>query len=169
MDSPLESRRSRAAKVAFVHAFQRKDGLNLIALKAAKSLRTSMGFVTLIDETHQYGIGTFGIDLAPVERAHAFCDQTIAGLEPFVVKDAACDPRFHDNRFVVGEPHIRAYAGVPILDAEGNAVGAVCVAERFARCFKAIELLTLIRLAETAYGILSPLKAWTQGARACRQ
>ena len=44
-----------------------------------------------------------------------------------VVPDARVDPHFHSFRNVTGDPHIRFYAGSPLVDEDGYALGALCV------------------------------------------
>lgn len=131
-----------------------KPALNVIARTAAISMRTSMGFVTLIGAEHQHAIGSHGIEMAPIDRDRTFCHHTICDFEPLVVPDTRRDPRFADNPFVTGEPFLRAYAGVPLVDTDGHALGALCVAERYARSFEAGELLSLLRLGDIAMRLI---------------
>lgn len=128
--------------------------LDVVARTAATSMRTSMGFVTLIGAEHQHAIGSHGIDLAPMQRQTAICNHTICTFEPFVVPDTRRDPRFADNPLVTGEPFLRAYAGVALVDTDGHALGALCVAERYARSFEAGELLPLLRLSDIAVRLI---------------
>jgi PAS domain S-box-containing protein len=49
------------------------------------------------------------------------------------VRDAALDPLFAANPLVVGEPHIRFYAGQPLKSEEGLPLGTLCVIDTVPR------------------------------------
>jgi GAF domain-containing protein len=87
-------------------------------------------YVTLLDQHRQRikaGCGaSSGIDLP---REHVFCNYTILHDEVFVVPDAHADQTFAPNPYVVGEPHIRFYAGVPLTIKPGIRLGALCVTD----------------------------------------
>jgi GAF domain-containing protein len=67
-----------------------------------------------------------------------------------VVEDAACDPRFQNNPLVLGEPHIRFYAGAPIINREGLALGSVCLIDTVPRSFGTVDRMVLAQLTVTA-------------------
>lgn len=83
--------------------------------------------VSLIDESRQWFKSRFGLDIAETPREMAFCAHTILDDRPLIVCDARCDPRFRDNPFVTGAPHIRFYAGAPLITSAGLRLGSLCL------------------------------------------
>ena len=61
-----------------------------------------------------------------------------------MVEDAQADPRFQANPFVTGDPNIRAYLGLPLVNAEGHALGSLCVVDRVPRSY-GIETIDTLR------------------------
>jgi len=64
-----------------------------------------------------------------------------------LVEDATADPRFAENPYVVGEPYIRFYAGAPLVNGEGNALGSLCIIDRETRTLTEPQRLALEALA----------------------
>src|SRR5690606_34198000 len=46
-----------------------------------------------------------------------------------VVPDLSQDERFSSNPTVAGEPHLRLYCGMPLINPEGYALGTLCVVD----------------------------------------
>ena len=53
-----------------------------------------------------------------IDRAVAFCPYAMKGTGTMVVPDASQDPRFADYPTVKGAPHVRFYAGQPLMTPE---------------------------------------------------
>lgn len=99
-----------------------------VAKLAAKLTGASAALITLVDGDRQWIKARFACDLIQTPRDHAICAHAIlAPHEAFVVCDTHQDPRFADNPLVLDEPKIRFYAGQPLVDAAGMALGTLCV------------------------------------------
>lgn len=103
---------------------------DLIAL-ASLLTDTPLGAITFVDNDQEWIKSTHGFEEKKLELSPAFAVQTIREQEPcFVVPDATQDERFANNPLVTGAPHIRFYAGVPMLSAEGVPLGSFSVMDR---------------------------------------
>lgn len=96
---------------------------------AAYVMHAPVSVMSLIDEDRQWFKSCFGFDATETPRDLAFCAHTIMSDEVMIVPDATKDPRFRDNPLVSGEPHIRFYAGAPIITENGFRLGSVCVVD----------------------------------------
>jgi diguanylate cyclase len=95
---------------------------------AAKICETPIALVSLVDQSRQWfksNVGLHGVSETP--RELAFCAHAIHGDALFQVSDTLLDQRFVNHPFVVGDPKIRFYAGVPLRMSNGQRVGTLCV------------------------------------------
>ncbi len=102
---------------------------NDLALMAAFVCGTPMSLVSLLDEDRQWSKAMVGLNSREFPREQTFCDtavQTVGANGVFEVADTINDARFANNALVTGSPHIRFYAGAPLLTPEGYALGTLC-------------------------------------------
>ncbi|MDX2213478.1 MAG: PAS domain S-box protein [Oculatellaceae cyanobacterium bins.114] len=104
-----------------------------IARLAAQICNTPFAFVGLMDAERQWFKAKVGLDTSEISRDVAFCNYTILQSSSLIVPDTLLDERFKDNPYVLGEPHIRFYAGVPLITSEGYGLGTVCVVDQTPR------------------------------------
>jgi diguanylate cyclase (GGDEF)-like protein len=111
-------------------------------------LETPICAVNLLDADRQWFKARRGLDVCETARDIAFCNQTIQQEGPLIVSDAAADPRFAENSMVTGEPHIRAYAGVPLVSPDGYQIGTLCAIDTKPREFAEHEIKLLTKCAK---------------------
>ncbi len=114
-----------------------------------------MASVSLVDRDRQWFKAQMGLEDKETSRDSAFCAHAIlAPDDVMVVRDALEDVRFHDNPLVRGNPNIRFYAGAPLVDAEGQALGTLCVLDRQPRELTAHQLEALNALSRQVAKLL---------------
>ncbi|MES2727459.1 MAG: PAS domain S-box protein [Bacteroidota bacterium] len=89
-----------------------------------------ISLVTLIEENRQWIKSKIGLDVVSTDRNTSFCQYAIMDKDIMEVEDATKDKRFVNNPFVTGDPNIRFYAGYPLIDNDGYALGTLCVIDR---------------------------------------
>jgi GAF domain-containing protein len=122
--------------------------------------------ISLVDEVRQWFKSSVGMAQRETAREDAFCAHAILESGPLIVKDTLKDPRFADNALVTGEPHIRFYAGVPLINQEGLALGTLCVIDRQPRRLSAVQQKALEALSRQVIALLELRRVSTKLAEA---
>ncbi len=103
--------------------------------------------VSLIDEQRQWFKSKQGLDVSETDRKLAFCAHAILHPRILIVEDAQQDERFSSNSLVCAEPNIRFYAGCPLIDKQGYALGTLCLIDRKPRQMSSLDKTILQQLA----------------------
>ncbi|MFC4426880.1 diguanylate cyclase domain-containing protein [Deinococcus navajonensis] len=104
-----------------------EEAFDRLTRLAARTLRAPAAVLNFVDQDRQWGKSCFGTGDSTGPRSDSFCAWTILSNEVLAVPDTSEDPRFQDNRQVTGEPHIRMYAGAPLVTPGGHRLGSICV------------------------------------------
>jgi len=104
-----------------------EEAFDRLTRLAARLFGVPYALVTLVDEERQWFKSCFGINLAGTPRSLSFCTHAIEQDGVMVVPDARQDARFADNLLVTGAPHIRFYAGAPLITPDGYKLGTLCI------------------------------------------
>lgn len=111
---------------------------------AAKHFDVPISIVSIVDEDRIWFKSHRGIDIEEIGRDPGLCASAILGDQPWVVENAATDPRTMANPLVAGELGLRFYAGAPLVTHDGHSLGTLCVIDQQARDFgrRDAEMLT---------------------------
>lgn len=105
-----------------------------LALLAAQICQVPTAMVSFVDEQRQWFKSRHGMEVSETPREIAFCAHTILNSNAVLeVPDATLDSRFASNVLVTSEPHVRFYAGAPLVAPDGQSLGALCVMDRTPR------------------------------------
>ncbi len=132
-----------------------EGAFDAITRVAASICDVPIALISFVDSDRQWFKSVQGLpDAAGTPRDIAFCAHAILNPELMEVEDALNDPRFHDNPLVSGAPNIRFYAGMPLTDGDGFALGTLCVIDRQPRKLDASQKAALAELGRVVIKLL---------------
>jgi len=126
-----EAERQRAVDGSGLLEASGDPELERIIGSAAEIFGTPMAAISIIDHDRQVFPAQIGLGATETPRTVSFCAHAVLdATHPFCVTDATTDPRFAGNPLVLSGPQIRFYAGVTLIDASGQPLGALCTLDR---------------------------------------
>ena len=123
-----------------------KENFKDLTKLAAKVAGTEVSLINLIDTFTQWSVSSYGLDIDQMPREDSVCQYTIVSKESFEVSNLSEDERFSDKFYVVEEPKLRYYFGVPLQTDDGINIGALCVMDKIGKEIspEKVELLKII-------------------------
>ena len=110
-----------------------EESFDDIARLASYICRTPIALVSLVDAARLWFKAKVGLAFSELPRESTFCSQAILKPELFIIEDALVDKRFAKNPYVTSEPHVRFYAGAPLVTSDGHMLGTLCVIDHVPR------------------------------------
>ncbi len=95
---------------------------------AAALFDVPVAVVALVDAQGGSRTSGVGLDEGELARAGSLCAPAVSADGAVVVPDLAADERFAADPLVTGPPGLRFFAGHPLREPGGRALGALCVA-----------------------------------------
>ena len=155
-----ESARLAALQALLVMDTPPDQRFDQIVRFAASEYDVPIALITLLDAERQWFKASIGMGTTcQTSRDISFCGHAILRGEILVVPDAKQDPRFHDNPLVDGAPHIRFYAGAPLILSSGYALGSLCIIDTKPRDPVTLDLAMLSMLRYLVMRELEPALA----------
>ena len=130
MRAPLPS--NEVARINALHQYEILDTspereFDDLTRLAAHICGTPIALISLVDTDRQWFKSKLGLETSETPRDVSFCTHAILESNLFIVQDTCQDVRFIDNPLVTVEPKVRFYAGAPLINPDGFALGTLCL------------------------------------------
>jgi hypothetical protein len=139
-----------------------------LARLAAQVLNAPVALVSLVDADRQFFKSCLGLPEPWASQrgtplSHSFCQHAVASREPLVVDDSREHELLRDNP-AIRDIGVIAYAGIPLIDADGHALGTLCVIDSQPRHWTTHQIQLLSDLAASVVTEIAFAKAATQAS-----
>jgi GAF domain-containing protein len=144
----IEEQRLRALKSYNVLDTAAEQEFDELVSLASYICGTPISLISLITHDRQWFKARVGLSAPETPRSVSFCQHAIASEDILEIPDALEDIRFYRNPMVTGNPHIRFYAGAPLVNAEGHKLGTLCVIDTEPRELSEAQKIALSTLSK---------------------
>ncbi|MGO8919976.1 MAG: GAF domain-containing protein, partial [Stellaceae bacterium] len=172
MSVPLlseETERLRALRRYEILDTAPEEAFDRVTQLAASLFSVGSAYISLIDAERQWFKSRVGMAVTETSREAVLAAHANLGEAVCVVPDTRQDPRFRDHPYVAGKPHMRFYAGAPLLTREGHWLGVLGIVDRKPRSDFSAEnckqLQTLARLVMNELDLRLELSARSRAER----
>jgi len=147
-------RRNEEDRLAALHSYdifdsgEEKDFDALTSLASA-ICQIPIALITFIDDKRQWFKSHHGTDMTENLRELSFCTYVIeSGEDIMLVPDPSLDERFVNNPMVTGPTKVAFYAGVPLVNEDGYALGTLCMLDQQTHTLSTQQIEALKTLAK---------------------
>ncbi|MDQ2149920.1 sensor domain-containing phosphodiesterase [Alcaligenaceae bacterium A4P071] len=147
----MEEERLAALHVSGLLDAQISQDFDQFTQLASYLFKVPTALISIVGRDRQRFLAKVGFELAETPRESSICAYAIQQPNLFEVADLRCDPRFDQNRLVVGAPFMRFYAGIRLRLPSGFPLGALCIIDVVPRQLSEADreqLLALARMVE---------------------
>lgn len=148
MDYPTperEAERQRAVAAYNVMGTGPEAAFDDLTELAAQIAGTPISLINIVADATFWVKARVGVppDITEVPRGAVCCAHTVCRSDLLVVPDLTQDQRFSNLPFVATEPFVKFYAGMPLINPEGYALGTLCIMDFEPRelSFEAMEAI----------------------------
>ncbi|MBI5383245.1 MAG: response regulator [Verrucomicrobia bacterium] len=104
-----------------------------LARLAASECGAPFAYISFVDEARRWVKSSVGLPPTTLPREQSFCARIILAPDALIVEDTLKDLRFAELSAVTDDPHLRFFAGFPLVTPDGFKLGSLCVADRQGR------------------------------------
>jgi GAF domain-containing protein len=181
-ENGIQRRQALLDAAAAVHDSDRLDALQAtglldsdvtpsfdrLARVAAHVLNAPVALVSLVDSDRQFFKSCLGLPEPWASRreaplSHSFCQHAVASREPLLVDDSREHELLRDN-LAIRDMGVIAYAGIPLIDADGHALGTLCVIDSQPRHWTTHQVQLLGDLAASVVTEISLARAASEAS-----
>jgi GAF domain-containing protein len=152
--TPADQRRIDALREYAILDTTPEEGYDDISRLTSFICGTPIATITLIDLHRQWFKAKVGLEPRETPISEAICAAAIEQKELFLVPDTYEDARFVNYPCVTGSPHIRFYAGAPLITPDGVVIGTLCAIDRVPRELSAEQKTALLSLSRQVMAML---------------
>ena len=138
-----EVERLQALKALYILDTPPEDALDEITTLASQICGVPISFISIVAENRQWFKSKVGLEMDETSRDISFCAHAVFDSQTLIIEDTSLDPRFQQNPVVIGSPHIRFYAGAPLILSNGHSIGTLCVFDQVPRKLTAQQITAL--------------------------
>ncbi len=150
-----ENEQERLNKLAYygLHNLGKEPDLDVFAEAACLITDCAASLVAMMEADTQTIQSCVGMELDTVPRKSTICQHTLMATEVLVIEDTLLDDRSRFNEMMIAA-NVRFYAGVPLIDEDGFALGTICVFDFEPKKLSDKQINSLKKLGENISKIL---------------